>query len=111
MSDLPALITALVGALTLFGGGIGFVWNKVNTLMTECKARDMAHGAQIDRLRFLVQRNNSVVMILLDEVHRTNPSSPSLQTVAKILRQTFPVDEETPDELADLLARIERKAA
>lgn len=83
--SVPEIITASVAALAPIGGGIAFIWNKVEKrfshieeLLDECKAREVA-----DRDRRAVQL--TVIELLWQELKRVAPDAAVLSRAKKLL--------------------------
>lgn len=73
MSDLAAIITALVGATVPIGGGIAFVWNKIEKRfahiegeLEKCRARE---GEAQKRSAIHI----TVIELLWQEIKRLHP--------------------------------------
>lgn len=83
--SVAEIITASVAALAPVGGGVAFVWNKVEKrfthieeLLDECKAREAA-----DRDRRAVQL--TVIELLWQELKRVAPDAAVLGRAKKLL--------------------------
>lgn len=88
MSDIAALVTASAGVLTICGGGIAFVWNKVETGLREvraelkaCQKRE-ADSARREatlemRLRETSAKHLTVIELLWQEIERRSRGTPN----------------------------------
>lgn len=106
------LITALVSLLTILGGGIAFVWRKIELRFVQneaemkhiqqeldaCKNRDATNQSRMAELIFAIR-------IMADDMHQSNPHNPLLKSVQRILEKAYPL---YPTEMTDLLDRIDR---
>lgn len=105
------LVTAIAGALGTVGGGIKFIWNKVEkrfqaieAQLLECRTREVA-AAEKASVKLIV------IELLWQEVCRHNPTSPVLARAKKLLDdlkldRVFPV-ENLPREFARLAAKLD----
>lgn len=86
MTDWAAIITASTGVLTVSGGGIAFVWNKVEkglhevrTQLEECQKREAAHNTR-------AAAQLTVIELLWQEVdRRSRGDNPVLKRAGKLL--------------------------
>ena len=85
MSELAVMITAITGVLALAGGGVRFVWNKVEARfqkieeqLEECQQREADHHA-----RRAVQL--TVIELLWSEVKRLAPDAAVLDRAKRLL--------------------------
>lgn len=98
MSDLAAIITASVGVLTASGGGIAFVWNKVERGLQEvrgelrkCEDREKEMVNREMQLRRQMLETSAkhvtIIELLWQEVERRSRGStnPVLARVRKLL--------------------------
>lgn len=83
--DLAAIITSLCGALIPLGGGIAFIWNKlqarfeaIEAKLDACEQRDKANTE-----RRAV--HDTVIQLLADEIERIAPASTVLAQVRTLL--------------------------
>lgn len=107
----PQIITAFGGLLVILGGGIAFVWGKIEkrfaaieaelkqarTDLDACKERDSNQKARMAELLTLFR-------MLIDDMHQNDPTNPLLRVArATLARWSL---EPTPPEMADLLSKI-----
>lgn len=86
VSDWAAIITASTGVLTVSGGGIAFVWNKVEkglkevrVQLEECRKREAAHNTR-------AAAQLTVIELLWQEVdRRSRGPNPVLERSKKLL--------------------------
>ena len=110
VGDTVALIGAIAGALGTIGGGIKFVWGKVERRfqqiegqLLECRVRE-----RMSERRSAVKL--TVIELLWQQVEHFDQGSPVLTRAKKLLddlklMQAFPV-ESLPDEFRDLAQRL-----
>lgn len=107
------VITAIGGAagttLLALGGGIRFVWLRIDRRiralegeikayskdLDDCKERDRANRSLMSELIFALR-------LLADEVGSTNPTSPLLAHVRSMLAKVYPIAP-TPADMIDTL--------
>lgn len=116
MSDLPAIITAVVGGLVPLGGGIAFIWSKVEKrfakveeALEECKRRE-----ELGKRTGAV--NLTVITLLCQEVTRLSPGKPNpalrrAHTLLTALHAAMPVDEAIPPDLQALIEQLDEDLA
>lgn len=105
------LITAIGGLLVILGGGIAFVWGKIERRfaaieaelkqtradLDACKDRDSKSKARMAELMMLFR-------MLVDDMHQRDPANPLLH-VARTTLARWSLDP-TPPDMAALLDRI-----
>lgn len=110
-----AQITAILGGVVVIfgsiGGGISFVWGKIEKRfagieadlkqarrdLDACKERDGNHKARMAELLTLFR-------MLIDDMHQNDPANPLLRVARATLARWLP--EPTPPEIVDLLNKI-----
>lgn len=113
MSELASIITAAVGAVVPLGGGVAFVWNKVEKRM----ARFEAAVAECERREDAAKERGAVqltaIELMWQELSRLSPDgNPVLHRVGKLLRdlrEALPVDPKIPEAWAVLLDQLDKK--
>lgn len=105
-ATLAALIVAGTGVLGTIGGGIKFIWGKVEkrfqaieAQLLECRANEQAH-AKKDAVKL------TVIELLWYEVRTHNPGSAVLER-ARNLMDSLKLDRAFPVERSDLTAMAE----
>lgn len=85
MSAASDIITAVVAAFLPVGGGIAFVWNKLERRFTEIEARlEECHVRETEsQQRRAVQL--TVIELLWQELQRHTPDNPVLRRAKKLL--------------------------
>jgi hypothetical protein len=109
LANLGAIIVAATAFLALVGGGMRFVWKKIEarfgkieTALNECRERDLKKDRQLSAVVLCIK-------LLVPEVERldTDPTrNHTLRQVRSILGQYFPLEPHIPAEMADLLDRM-----
>jgi len=107
LTNIAPIIAAATGLLAAIGGGIGFVWKKVEARfkaierkLAECQERDARKGSQLEAVVWSLH-------LTIGEIERLDPdNNRTVGEVRALLRQFFPVDPTMPAALASLLHRI-----
>lgn len=88
MSDIAAIITASASVLTLSGGGIAFVWNKVEKGLREvraelraCQQREADSARREAKLQMALRETSAkhltVIELLWQEIERRSRGAPN----------------------------------
>lgn len=92
MSDIPAIIAAIAGALVPVGGAVAFVWNKIESrfrtiegLLDECQERERAHQQREHGHQERRGVHLTVIELLWQEVAGHNPQARGLQRAKRLL--------------------------
>ena len=87
MSHTSELITALAVAMTSAGGGIAFLWNKIERRFTQIEVHLEAcrRGRELKR---------TVIELLLTELKRVSPDSWVLDRAEELMAEVRDIDEE-----------------
>jgi hypothetical protein len=107
LTNLGPILIAATGLLAALGGGLRFVWKKIEgrfaiieKKLAECQERDVRKDAQLEALVWSLH-------LTIGEIERLDPNNNrTVGEVRELLRQYFPVDPATPAPLASLLHRI-----
>lgn len=85
MTDWPATIGAIAGALVPVGGGIAFVWNKIEARFQEIEGKlQDCHDREVEHQeRRTVQL--TVIELLWQEVSRSNPDAWVIKRAKQLL--------------------------
>lgn len=92
MTDWPATIGAIAGALVPAGGGIAFVWNKIEARfrkiegqLDECHTRERQHQAREHEHQERRAVQLTVIELLWQEVSRLAPETNVLVRAKRLL--------------------------
>ncbi|MDH7973679.1 hypothetical protein QH494_15920 [Sphingomonas sp. AR_OL41] len=107
IANLGPILIAATGFLALIGGGLRFVWKKVESRfegieqkLAECHERDERKDGQLEAVVWSLH-------LTIDEIERIDPGrNRTVQEVRDLLRLYFPIDPNTPAAMAALLRRI-----
>ncbi len=106
LTFLGPILVAATGLMALCGGGVRFVWKKVEIRfeeiegkLEECQKRDLHKDKQLQAMGLALR-------LLVPEVQRLDPHNTTLSQVRSILQQHFPIELAIPDDMCGLLAKI-----
>jgi hypothetical protein len=107
LTNIGPIIIAATGLLAGIGGGLRFVWKRVEgrfalieKKLAECEQRDARKNSQLEALVWSLH-------LTIGEIERLDPNNNrTVGEVRELLRQYFPVGPATPAALASLLHRI-----
>lgn len=78
MSDLPAIITAAVGGLSVLGGGVRFLWNKIEKRFLDIEnAQKKCEAHRATQI--------TVIELLWQELKRLSPDDAVFDRAKKLL--------------------------
>lgn len=84
MSDVPAIITSVAGALVSAGGAVAWLWNKVErrfekieTELEACRAREAQASKREAGLLIHANKHLAVIELLWQEVERRSRGAPN----------------------------------
>jgi len=104
-----AIITATGGLLATLGVGVRFVWIKVERRLASIEADLTKARADVDACkerhatdRSLLAEVLLVLQLVADEMAGTNPTSPVLAQIHRILRRSYPLAPAPADMVATL---------
>jgi hypothetical protein len=107
LTNLGPIIGAATGLLAAIGGGLRFVWKKIEgrfalieKKLVECQERDARKDGQLEALVWSLH-------LTIGEIERLDPGrNQTVGEVRDLLRTYFPIDLAAPAALATLLHRI-----
>jgi len=107
LTNLGPILIAVTGLLALIGGGLRFVWKKIEgrfegieKKLAECQERDARKDDQLEAVVWSLH-------LTIGEIERIDPGiNRTVQEVRDLLRTYFPVDPHTPAAMAALLKRM-----
>lgn len=87
MSDLAAIIGAAGGLAATFGGGVAFIWGKVDARMAKLEAEQAECERRADRAKDRSAVQLTVIELLWQEVKRLAPemTTPVLDRAQKLM--------------------------
>jgi hypothetical protein len=96
---MDSLLTAIVPILAALGGGIAFVWGKlekrfaaIEKKLEDCEKRDAANRSRLSELLFALR-------MMADEMHASDPMNPLLKTVRQMLVKAYPIPRDMEEQL------------
>ena len=99
------VITAIGGLLVVLGGGIRFIWVKIErrfrhieTALEACQSRDTTH-------RTLISELISALQLLVTELHGSDPTNPHLANIRTVLARAYRITK-TPADMIDKLGEM-----
>lgn len=97
MLDIPATLTAVAAVLVPLGGGIGFVWSKVDAARSQREARLLKIEGELEecrdhRAKSMERRAKqlTVIELLWLELERIAPDAKVFSRVKKLLDELKP---------------------
>lgn len=118
MSDLPLTLYSVLVAL---GGGAGFVvktwFGRTDKREAELTRREQDYQERIDKqlaeMEARLARNERANVVLIGVMHviidDLEPENSTLQAITKLLKDAYPLTEDTPADLLNLTARLDAK--
>ena len=102
-----ALLAAIVPILAALGGGVAFVWGKIEKRfsaieekLSACEKRDAANQSRLAELLFALR-------MMADEMHASDPTNPLLKSVRIMLVKAYPVSS-PPADMTETLNGLDR---
>jgi hypothetical protein len=108
--DIAATIGGIVTIFGSVGAGIRWLFTRHDSREAALDRKEAELVAKLEkRVDALEQETRNlwtVVSYVIPALHAHDPFSPALRMAAKILGNKFPIDFETPEEMAELLKNI-----
>lgn len=113
MSQLAALLSALVPLLGLAGGAVAWILKRMDariataeTKVDDCEKHRVSDQELMAKLIFEVRRDHIAIRILFKALQRVDPRNSALGNVSDLLRQSYDPQAAVPDDFSALLGQL-----
>ena len=105
LQQIAPITVALTAFITLIGGGCVNVLLRIRKMAVDidvCKERDLENKGKLQTMGMCLR-------LLIPEIERIDPRNHVVNQVRALLDQSFPIDPDMPDDMLEMLTRIDRK--